>query len=242
MCAAAAIGALYGVLAVVFGLQGIFVYVSAAAVSVLMTMTAFGLPSGIISLLRESAVVWGSGALLGGIMTALLSVFGKADTPEGQSPTSGGLILGAGIIILYLTVKALTRKTSAKSVSLTIFYGGKSVSLTALCDSGNLLRDPISDCPVMNVCEKKLIPLLGEEVCGRMTSFSAGNGGDLPRGYRLIPRKTAVGSDICAAFMPDRIEIKNKKSTSVRCLITAVRCPEDFFGGFSASFPSNAIR
>ena len=241
MSLAAALGGLYGVFAVILSLEGIFAYISAAAVSILMTLTAFGLPSGIFGLIRESAVVWGSGALLGGVMTALLSLF-SGDFSQSATASPGGLIIAAALVTTYFIVRALTRRKNEETVRLSVFYGGKSVELTALCDSGNLLRDPISGDPVMTVSDSVMIPLMGREAVGALTSYSPENAENLPHGFRLIPRKAATGSDICAAFLPDKIIIKNKKSTAVRCLIAVSRCPADYFGGHPAVFPASALR
>lgn len=242
MCLGAALGALYGVFAVIFDISGIFAYISAAAVSALMCLVSFGLPSGLPGLLRESAVIWGGGALLGGLMTAFLSIFSTAPGSADGFFHGGntGIIIAMSLGALYITVRLMTRTKAAKTVTVTLSFRGERITFTALCDSGNLLRDPISGDPVMTVSSEVLMPVWGREFCSSLCDLNT-NPHDIPRGFRLIPRKTASGSDICAAFLPDSITLDNK-GLRVRCLVSAARCPKNHFAGYPAVFPADILR
>ncbi len=245
MASGAAVGALYGVVAVVTGLSGIFAYISAAAVSVLMAMISFGLPSGIAELLRRSAVIWGSGALLGGLMTAFLSLFGKAETEGGASGIApGGAVAAVCAAALYVTVRIITRTKAASSAKVSVTLGEKSVEFTALCDSGNLLRDPISGDAVMPVSRAKVTELIGrapcEALCRCRPEELAGTG----LRVRLIPHRNSTEAGLCAAFLPDSVTLTapgEKKEKRVRCLIAPMDCPKNHFGGYAASLPAELL-
>ena len=241
MSLGAAVGALYGTVAVITGLSGSLAYISAAAVSVLMALISFR-SSGIAEILRESAVIWGSGAMLGGIMTSVLSMFGTV-SPEGSTATPAAGMAVFAAAALYATVRVITRTKSRKSVTVTVRHGGKEVTLDALCDSGNLLRDPISGDPVMTVSSDTLVPLIGEAVCSALTSCEVGKLGDLPVKVRLIPIKTASGGGMCAAFHPDgmTVSLPRKKKKAVRCLIAPLAVPRRYFGGRDGSLPADVL-
>lgn len=246
MSLAAAIGGIYGVFAVVAGLSGVFAYISAAAVSVLMALAAFGMPGNFSDLLRKSAVIWGSGALLGGLMTAFLSLFGNpgAENTAGNGGTARGFTAAFAAAALYLTVRIIARAKAGKSVTVTVSHGGRKIELSALCDSGNLLRDPISGDPVMTVSEKALFPLLGEDVSDILAHCRLDEMKELSLKVRIIPHKTGTGKGLSAAFLPDKTEIRrasDRRGTQVNCLIAPIDCPENYFGGYSASFPSDAV-
>ncbi len=242
MSLGAAVGALYGTLAVVTGLTGALAYISAAAVSILMALTAFG-GTGIAEILRESAVIWGSGAMLGGIMTSFLSMFGTVAGAESTAAPPGAGMAVFAAAALYATVRMITRTKSRKSVTVTVKYGGKEANLDVLCDSGNLLRDPVSGDPVMTVSADMLKSLIGDDVCSALTSCEVGRLGTLPVKVRLIPMKTASGSGMCAAFRPDGVAVSlpRGKKKAVRCLIAPVAVPRGYFGGRSGSLPADVL-
>lgn len=261
MSLAAALGGVYGVFAVAVGLSGVFAYVSAWAVSVLMSLCAFGMPVGFADILRQSALIWGSGALLGGLMTAFLSLFGGGGVSGGGTGGTNGYAAGgagtaaggsptftftaaAAAAALYITVRVIARTKARKNITATVFLGEKKAVFTALCDSGNLLRDPISGTPVMTVCEKALFPLIGEPSAAALSRCRPEELKDLPLKIRIIPRKTDTGAGISAAFLPDKVEISEngkRKKTSLRCLVAPLPLPENYFGGHNASFPTDAL-
>lgn len=100
------------------------------------------------------------------------------------------LVLSAGGVCL-LSFAGFQGKAGQRYVPVTIRHRGQSVSVTALVDTGNTLRDPVSGCPVLvtegMVAEKMRLLSLGEMDDPLKTMAS----GKLP-GLRLIPY-TAVG-------------------------------------------------
>lgn len=236
----AAVGALYGVIAAVCGLLGIWAYISAGAVSVLMVLCAFGMAGGIWELLRQSAVVWGCGALFGGLMTAFLMLFSKRGLI--YTPTEGVAVTAVSAAALYVTVRAVSRTKSRKNAFITLILGDRSITAKALCDSGNLLRDPISQAPVITVSKSLLYPLLGKERTDCLTD----GGRDMEKlslKIRVIPMKTTTHSTLCTAFLPDSVIISdmNGHKKEVHCLVAPIDCPENHFAGCGASCPTDIL-
>lgn len=75
---------------------------------------------------------------------------------------------------------------------------GRKVTLTAMVDSGNLLRDPITGLPVIVCSRKALVPLLPPPSPEGLTP-----------GMRLISVRTVAGTALMAVFRP--------QETLVRC-------------------------
>ena len=104
----------------------------------------------------------------------------------------------AAYLISCLAVRIYNRRVSRGEVyTLVIENNSKAVTLFALADSGNLLREPFSDSPVIVADEGRAASLFENEP------------------FRLIPASTVSGSDYLKAFKPDRIIIKNSKGSEV---------------------------
>ena len=91
--------------------------------------------------------------LLGGFMTALFSFFNKIGLERllgGENESDGisvwlfALLAFVGGLASFFGGRFFKKQGSRRSCRLELTYGNKSVELSALCDSGNLLVDPIS--------------------------------------------------------------------------------------------------
>ncbi len=82
------------------------------------------------------------------------------------------------------------RAPSPGCSSVTISVGAKTIRLTALIDSGNLLRDHLTGLPVI--------------VCSRKAAEGLAKGA---RNIRLISVRTAAGSGLMPVFRADRIRL-----------------------------------
>ena len=102
------------------------------------------------------------------------------------------LVLSAGAIAGLCLVGFRGKVGSRRFVPVTISCGGKTAALTALVDTGNTLRDPVSGKPVLVVDETvagKLSDLTPDQLRDPITTLSQCPG----PGYRLIPF-SAVGN------------------------------------------------
>ena len=119
------------------------------------------------------------------IVTLLLSV------------TAAYLLLG-----LYARVRGVPEGEGYTAV---ITYRGRSVTLSALRDSGNRLTEPFSGTPAAVAGLGRLQPRLDTGTAVAVLS------GELPpepgSGLRPIPCQTAAGGGMLLAFRPDRLEL-----------------------------------
>ncbi len=236
LCLSAALGSIYGIASTVSSLSGIPQYLLAIAVGASMCYLSFGGCGGIFPFLRQCFIFFGCGALLGGIMTAALSM--------GASPPKGNLIITAAsaLVVLYFIVGAIRHRVGCKFMTITITYGGNTTSFDALCDSGNLLRDPFSGLPVVVVSKNALGKLLPQNIIEALLSC---NGEDLSREgvpLRLIPRKAQNNQGMLCALKPDKAVVTaGKRKTERPLLIAPTSHSINYYGGFSATAPSTLL-
>lgn len=106
-----------------------------------------------------------------------------------NSPSAGHLMLSVAIIIILLLL-AFRGKKEPECVPVQIVHDNQVTEIKALCDSGNLLKDPITGLPVLVVSatlSERLIGVPSHELCDPLVCMSR------RRGLRLIPYH-AVGS------------------------------------------------
>ncbi len=227
---ASALGALYAVTFTVADIGGIWAFISATASAFAMCMISFGC-STLPALISSVALMMGCGALMGGIMTALLS--------QGVAVPTASIIISAAVLSFFI-IRAVRMKKGCVAVEVCVEYKNKSTDFSALCDSGNLMRDPFGATPVILVSEEALRPLLSEKTARSLMSFD----GDFPDGMliRPVPGYSTGEKRITAAFRADKVTVKNgKKELDADCFIAISPHPKGYFGGHDATVPTAII-
>lgn len=159
---------------------------------ILMSATAFGLD---FSAIRRGAVFVILSMALGGIATAMQG----GGAPE---------LMGCAGAVLLLCVFASRGKLAHKQfVDLKIRYKGKEMTVTALCDTGNSLRDPVTGESVTVVSADVAKALLGLEETDLVSPVVTMERLHLP-GLRLVPYR-AVGqpNGMLLAMKMDEVRI-----------------------------------
>lgn len=112
------------------------------------------------------------------------------------------LVISSAVIygVLSLIRRIADSPDADERISLAISRGGSTVRVEAVCDSGNYLRDFLTGRPVILCREAAVRDILPPGAA----AFLAGSGGDVS-GLRLIPLRTASGSGVAAAFLPDSL-------------------------------------
>ncbi len=215
---ASVLGGIYACVALFLPLGSIGAVVLDIAVCALMCLVAFGRVRGIF---KHTCVYIATSAVLGGFMTALFSLLNRLDLPLGEFEGDGfsawvlALLAFLGGCLTLLGSKGLRRRTAIREAEVRIELDGKSVTLTALCDSGNLLREPISGKPCIIADTDALDRLLPPSI-----SRAAKNGADisrleaeLARRARLIPCASATGERLLLGIRVDGIYINAGKES-----------------------------
>ena len=229
----AAIGGLYGTLSVVWNSGGISGALMTVAVSALLVLIAFGRAT-VAQIVRRAAVVWGAAALLGGIMTAICATAGRTEVPSGGGNT---VLLLAGSAVCVILTRLILRCGGKRSVTVRLTLDGRSCEFAALCDSGNLVREPLSSRPVI-LADRSVLRTVVPELC---------RGGAVPERIpdrlssriRLIPVNGALGGGMLTGFSADSVEIvSGGRERACDALIAVSSGGGDFFGGFPANVPA----
>lgn len=165
-----------------------------------------------------AAVYFVVSAAMGGCMSALYSLFNRADAARGQDSDAGAgtvgfLLLAAAAALITLLGGCFFRRSTAKThCRIAICLAGKCVRAEALVDSGNLLREPVSGLSVIVLDPETAEPLLGKEICtdllaGRLPTVLAAR-------LRPVPSTGATGKKLLIAVRPDTMTVTDEKGCS----------------------------
>lgn len=219
MIAAAIAGGIFGTILTALEIEGIAGAVANLAVMAGMSAAAFGKSGGWI---RNSLVVCGTGTLLGGIMTAILSLGEPVTGDYGSIYPS--VFLGCTAAAWFFT-RLFSASSARKTAEIRFTVHGKNVSFIALCDSGSFLTEPISGIPVITVAaktagispEELLIPENGYRV-------------------RMIPVRTLTGNGMLCGFIPEEVTVDGRR-------VNAVIAPDEGKrGGYDGIVPAGLYR
>lgn len=190
-----------------------------------IVVAAFGLKNKRM-LVRAYCVFMVSTFLFGGIFSALYFL----TTPKGMLVRNGTVYFDISVLQLVIyTIIAYLGMTLAQFIAkrrapdrlnyrVTIRYLGKAVSLDAIVDTGNSLKEAFSQYPVA-VCgikdAKELLPvrlseiILRTDAAGAMQALSAS---EFASSVRIIPYHDVSGEGLIFAFRPDSLELEHNQS------------------------------
>ena len=221
LCGAAAFGGIYAVLVLLLPFRGLWGAAIDLCAAVLMVLMAFG-TSSFPRFLLTLGSFWMMSLLLGGGMTALCSWVARIAGPGRGSGSAGGfffiIICGSGISLLW---GRLRRRTLPAIVPLTLRLGERELSLDALRDSGNLVRDPVSGRGVIFLEEHALRRLCGSELARVLVERRVEGMASLPaeeaRRLCLIPADTVQGRTLLIALRVDGVYIGGEAYDGLVC-------------------------
>lgn len=215
-----AIGGLYSILVYVPGLNWLNLLSCKLLIAALMLLCSFGFK---VSTIRLASVFGALSLVLCGAVYAF-HCMGKAPVYSGEYllyPVSWSTLLLTAFAVSMACRLLLPplNHSSNSTLPLTLEREGKRVHLTALRDSGNTLRDPLSGCEVMTVYWKALRPLLPSEICEKSLEDPTAL---LPmiRKYspRLIPYRAVGTKNGILLAIPLRITIGKETRTGLVAL------------------------
>lgn len=136
------------------------------------------------------------------------------------------LLLPAACLLLYALSPALRRADQPRCVTVEIRHNGHRLTLTALIDSGNLLRDPVTGLPVI---------VISRRAAGRLTMLP--QPGHLSPGMRLIGVRTIAGTSLMEVFRPGAVFLEEQGNW--RAVNAIIGLSPDGYEGFQALVPSS---
>jgi len=171
-----------------------------------------------------------------------------AELPEIKSGSGGIIPLAICIFSLILswiitnTVKVFKKKVVPLKTTLTVFSDGRGVEMSAYCDSGNLLREPVGGLPVIITGRQQMENIIPKSLYSVFFS-SKGIGeptiSDAKR-VRIIPIMPlgAGGAHILFGYVPDKILLGGEEVSA--CI--ALDSVNSKFGGCEALLPNSLIK
>jgi stage II sporulation protein GA (sporulation sigma-E factor processing peptidase) len=210
---ASAVGGAYGVASVfIEGILIINIFIN-LAVSYLMCLIVFKKRT-----LPCYALFYGTGCLLGGAMTALFSAFNRLGLDKafggGEAQSDGisvyifAIIAAISGFVALIGGRLFKRRAIRQDGRLDIEYRGRSLSLVCICDSGNLLREPISRLPCILIELEALRTVLPRELYASLRSEELEK---IPLSessrVRMIPAQSASGQCLLVGLRVDKISL-----------------------------------
>ena len=195
-------------LAALLGLPVMLSLLLKSALTVLIVLAAFGTGSLRVTALRSFLCIAVSMLICGA--AALAHEFAQTDfifSANGYPYLDiSALVLVISSAVIYGFLSLWRRFTDSPSdsvrIPLTVTLNGTAVTLSAIADSGNFLRDFLTGRPVILCRTAAAEPILPRNVRAYLTGST-----DDMTGIRLIPMTTAAGQSLAAAFRPDSITI-----------------------------------
>lgn len=220
---ASGMGGLYSLLSLLFspaGLLGLLFDLLAAMALAGVAFAQRG--NGLLRHLRVTGAYFLSSVLLGGVMTALYAFLNRLALPLDRMQKDGleawiFALLGATAGLATLKGGRLFAFSARRRyVTLTATLFGRTVTLRALIDSGNLLQDPLSGRGVIVVDRRALRGLLPEKLLAADTPQKLTDlleDYELARLIRLIPVRSATGEGLLPAVIPEQLRVTDRRTT-----------------------------
>ena len=168
-------------------------------------------------------------------MTAICSLGGTFSA--GSEKMGNVVILSCGSIICMFIVRLISRFRRCHTVTVVVTVEDKTTKFTALCDSGNLVTEPLSGKPVIIAdisVINKLIP--SPDLSGNMITDP------LRTRLRIIPSRSIDGGRTLTGFIPDNVSlILNRKTVVCDAVIATSDFGSTFFGGYPANAPASLL-
>lgn len=187
-------------------------------------------------------------AVLGGIVHYAYSILDRyfVDFSEylGENNNNRGalvfsLIILLSIGVLRIFIMLLTGNSNARTTSVRVKIGEVDVVADALVDSGNLVKDPMSMCPVIFIKESFAQELLPQEI------LNLENIDGLERTYqkriRLVPVTRGDRTRVMTGLRPDVVEIISKDKKGEVDATVVIDKDGGSYGGFLCLVPSSIV-
>ncbi len=211
ICSASAMGGIYSVLSLGLTEKSAFFFILDIFVCFVMCMTAFleKSPKRFRRMPLYTAAFFVVSSMLGGAMTAIFSLFNRSipDVEGGREDLSlwvfGFVAILSGLATM-LGSDIIGKSGRSKFGRLCIRLGNRKMTLEAMSDSGNMLKDPIGGKDVVIIDRSKGRQLVPSLASGDFLSLPE----NVARSIRLIPIRTAAGDSMLSAFCPDEVTLE----------------------------------
>ena len=210
----ATLGALYACAALFLSVSGAWAFLADCGVCFLMCVGTFLQKEGKLRhIFLPFALYFGVSFAVGGVMSGIASLLSHVEAPigvQGTELSSGAFFLLAalgGVLTLFWG-RLTQRRAKGKRAMLTLTFEDRTLPVSCMVDTANLLRDPVGGRPVVlldreaaqGLFPQALLQIAAQRDPAALSSISH----DLARRVRLIPAAAATGNGLLLAIAPDR--------------------------------------
>ena len=184
-----AIGSIYSIVMYITKLTIYSSIVSKFILSVVMIYVAF-IPNDLKKMFKQIIIFYLTSFVFGGVALNLIYFL----RPENVSIKNGlftgeyalkVIMLGAimAFIIIKISIKIIKTKFNAKDMycDIKLKINGKQIETKAMIDTGNLVKEPITNTPVVIVEESLLEGIISKEILKNLENILRGNLENLPQ-------------------------------------------------------------
>lgn len=253
MLLASALGGVYSVVALFLPLSPFLDLLTDAAVCVGICAIVFSQKGRKFSSTLLCAFLFvGISMMTGGCMTAIFNLLNRLDLPitgleaDGISTYLFAIIAAVAGFISLRSSAIMSRRSSIRECILTLTMNGKSITVTAITDTGNLVKDPLSGKRIVLV-DKSALSKIAD--VSEFDDFAGGIIRDKPTvtALRIVPIKTASGKGLLCAAQPDSLtaSVTTKRGKSATLTLDALVAPSDInksADGALAVIPAEIIK
>lgn len=211
------LGALYACVALFLSVSGLWAFLADLGVCFLMCVGTFLQKDGRLRhVFLPFALYFGVSFAVGGVMSGIASLLSHVEAPMGtqESELSSGaffLLALLGGALTFFWGRLTQRRAKGKRAELMLSFGEKTLPVTCMVDTANLLRDPVGGKPVILLESEAAEGLFPSELLRCDASELSSLSHDLARRVRLIPASAATGNGLLLAIAPDRAVLDTGK-------------------------------
>lgn len=244
------VGGIFATISLIFNIDGIIYFALTLSVTFAMTAVSYSRTGAAMRAL-SALVLFFVGSAIGGLMTAIYSLgrgYRASLVSYSTVPASVFIIVTAGVCLSVMIFGRIAKRRAIhKEMYVTVTVEGKSVRLSALPDSGNLLHEPISGRPVMIVRSAAIKDILPKGMADILASDLPAEGlmkkipTEAVGRVRIIPVSGVEARGVMLSYRPDSVMIECGGTLRQRDCTLAISVGEDKFGGCDAILPSEII-
>ncbi len=148
------------------------------------------------------------------------------------------------IVILKLILKVFESRLYGGCAEVELAFLGRNITIDSLCDTGNLVKDPMDNSAVFFVKKsilKPLFPEIEDKAFEALPSEKLAALPDVKRRIRMIPVNKGGKTKLYIGIKPDSINIKSKNGNEGANLTVAIDDEGGTYGGHFGLLPSAAI-
>ena len=234
-----AIGSLYAMIIYVTQFKIYETIITKIILSVIMVYIAFN-PQNIKKLCKQILIFYLTSFIFGGVALYLIYFIKPQNVLIKNGLFAGKYVLkvilfGAivAFVIIKLSIKIIKTKIQPKDMycKVRLKINGKEIQTTAMIDTGNLVREPITNIPVIIVESSLMYDILPKEIINNLENILKGNFDDIPEEIRntyiaklrWIPYKS-LGKEngMLLGIKVDGIEVEKEEIHKVQNVIVGI--------------------